>query len=294
MHDLNCSESVRLPVSAAPERVEKLPVCVVVPVRNEAANLPRCLGALQRFAEVVVIDSNSTDSSAEIARSHGARVVDFQWNGRFPKKRNWFLMNFEHTQPWVLFIDADEVVGEDFCDALLPALKEESLDGYWINYKNHFLGKRLKFGLRQRKLALFRIGKGLYERIAEENWTPLDMEVHEHPIIEGNVGEIDVPVEHYGHRDLDKFIARHREYALWEVRRYAWLRSGRNPAWETLTRRQRFKYTNVAKWWYPWSFFVYSFLVKRGFLDGAAGFYYAYYKTWYYLSIRLMLKDEER
>src|SRR5690242_7808790 len=55
----------------------RLPVSVIIPVRNEATNLPRCLEALSDFAEVYVIDSQSSDSTVEIARSCGARVVQF-------------------------------------------------------------------------------------------------------------------------------------------------------------------------------------------------------------------------
>ena len=68
-----------------------LPITVVIPTRNEARNLAECLPRLARFAEVVVVDSGSTDGSRELAESLGARWVEFAWDGRFPKKRNWFL-----------------------------------------------------------------------------------------------------------------------------------------------------------------------------------------------------------
>lgn len=72
---------------------------VAIPVRNEEANLARCLERLSRFAKVVVIDSGSTDQTREIAVRFGARVVDFRWDGRYPKKRNWFLLNDPPLQP---------------------------------------------------------------------------------------------------------------------------------------------------------------------------------------------------
>jgi glycosyltransferase involved in cell wall biosynthesis len=62
----------------------KLPVSVVIPVRNEARNLPRCLQALKDVGEVYVIDSQSTDDTVEIARSHGAQVVQFHYQGGWP------------------------------------------------------------------------------------------------------------------------------------------------------------------------------------------------------------------
>src|SRR5579864_730469 len=68
-----------------------LPVAVIIPTRNEAANLPRCLASLGRCAEVYVIDSNSTDATVDIARSFGAKVVQFDYRGGWPKKRQWAL-----------------------------------------------------------------------------------------------------------------------------------------------------------------------------------------------------------
>ena len=133
-----------------------LPVTVAIPVKNDEVNLARCLKHLGRFAEIVVIDSGSTDRTTEIAEEFGARVVDFRWNGRYPKKRNWFLLHAPPTQPWVLFLDADEFVDEAFCEALAGAVTVDDINGYWLCYRNYFLGRPLRHGLAQRKLALFR------------------------------------------------------------------------------------------------------------------------------------------
>ena len=269
-----------------------LPVTVAIPVKNEEANLARCLKRLGRFAEIVVIDSGSTDRTAEIAKEFGARVVDFRWNGRYPKKRNWFLLNAPPTQPWVLFLDADEFVDEAFCEALAGAVTVDGINGYWLRYSNYFLGRPLQHGLAQRKLALFRVGTALYEKIDEQYWSSLDMEVHEHPVVEGETGEISAPIEHQDYKGLGKFIEKHRDYALWEAQRYAGLR--RDPSvWECFTPRQRFKYRHLAKWWYPWFYFVVSYLAKLGFLDGGAGLHYAAYKAWYFQTIRLLIKERQ-
>lgn len=267
-----------------------LPVTVIVPVKNEEANLARCLEQLGRFAECVVIDSGSTDRTQEIAREHGARVVDFQWNGRFPKKRNWFLMNEPIHTPWVFFLDADEYVDDAFCDDLAEATKRDDIDGYWITYNNYFLDRPLRYGLEQRKLALFRAGRALYERIEENQWSSLDMEIHEHPVVEGSVGKITARVDHRDYQGLGHFIAKHRDYALWEARRYALL----HPAPENndrLTPRQRFKYRHLTSWWYPYFYFAYTYVVKLGFLDGSAGLHYAAYKAWYFWTIRLLIRE---
>lgn len=272
------------------DNIVSLPITVAVPVKNEEANLARCLGRLSRFAEIVVIDSGSTDRTCEIAGSSGARVVDFHWDGRYPKKRNWMLLNAPPSQPWVLFLDADEFVDDRFCDALAKAVTDPACDGYWLTYTNHFLGRQLKHGLEQRKLALFRVGKALYERIDEDGWSQLDMEVHEHPIVKGRIGEINAPIFHHDYKGLGKFIEKHRDYAVWEAQRWQRLQSDA-AAWASFTPRQRFKYRNLPRWWYPWFYFAFTYLAKRGFLDGGAGLHYAAHKAWYFQTIRLLIRE---
>lgn len=272
-------------------RPPPLPVTVAVPVKNEEANLARCLETLGRFAEIVVIDSGSKDKTRDIAESFGARVVDFSWDGKFPKKRNWFLLNAPPSQPWVLFLDADEFVNDTFCDAVAEALERGLQDGYWLTYTNYFLGQPLRHGLSQRKLALFRVGKALYDKVEEDGWSRLDMEIHEHPIVAGAVGEIQVPIDHRDYKGLDRFLDKHIEYARWEAQRYAKLRENAS-AWTHLTARQRFKYYHLAKWWYPAFYFLFTYVIKRGALDGAAGFHYAKYKGWYFQTIRLLIREQ--
>jgi glycosyltransferase involved in cell wall biosynthesis len=269
----------------------EIPITVVVPVKNEEANLSRCLAQLTRFADVIVVDSCSTDGTRKIAEEYGAKVVAFKWDGRYPKKRNWTLINHPPATPWVLFLDADEFVDEPFCNAVAEATASGRYDGFWLNYSNYFLGRRLRFGVPQRKLALFRVGKALYERIDEHNWSTLDMEIHEHPIVEGSVGEIKTPIEHNDFRGIAKFLDRHRDYAVWEARRVLLLQQQAGASGRGLTGRQSFKYANIERWWYPWVYFGYTYFLRLGMLDGAAGFQYAFYKAWYYLTIRIMIRE---
>lgn len=110
------------------------------------------------------------------------------------------------------------------------------------------------------------------------------MEVHKHPIIVGKVGEIAAPIDHRDYKGLDHFITRHKDYALWEARRFGLLRQDAE-AWSSLTQRQRFKYTNLTRAWYSAFYFLFTYVAKLGFLDGAAGFHYAAYKAWYFRTI---------
>src|ERR1700684_3512811 len=70
---------------------ESIAVTVVIPTRNEARHLARCLESIRGFSEVYVVDSQSTDSTVEVARAFGAKVVQFHYHGGWPKKRQWAL-----------------------------------------------------------------------------------------------------------------------------------------------------------------------------------------------------------
>jgi glycosyltransferase involved in cell wall biosynthesis len=262
-----------------------LPITVVVPVKNEEKNLPACLAKLGSFAEVLVIDSCSTDRTREIAEAASAKVVDFTWQGGFPKKRNWVLLNYKFTTPWVLFLDADEHMTDAFLREMCARIANDNYDGFWLNYQNHFLGHVLKFGVPQRKLALFKVGSGLYEQIDEARWSELDMEVHEHPVLKGRVGEIHAPIDHLDFRGLHHFIDRHNSYSTWEANRYLQLAAIPKDG-SRHSKRQITKYRYVARWWFPFAYFVLTYIFRGGFLDGRAGFVYAVFKACYFLQIR--------
>lgn len=272
-----------------------LPVSVCIPVRNEERNLPACLAALDgRFGEIVIVDSGSTDRTGEIARAAGATVLDFQWDGRFPKKRNWALRNHTFRHPWVLFLDADECVTPAFIAELERTLPATSHAGFWISFTNWFMGRPLHHGDIFHKLALFRIGAGEYERFPEDSWSHLDMEVHEHPVLTGTTGDLTARLEHHDYRGFKHYIGKHNEYSSWEASRFQWLQTAGAGEWAKLNQRQRFKYRHLDKWWLGPFYFLISYLLKKGFLDGRAGFRFALLKGRYFSDIRLKIEESRQ
>jgi glycosyltransferase involved in cell wall biosynthesis len=268
---------------------------IIIPVKNEAENLGRCIHALSSLGPVLVVDSGSTDATQDVARSAGATVLDFKWDGRFPKKRNWTLRNFDFQTEWVLFLDADEFVSPEFIQEVRTVITDTPHAGFWLNFSNHFMGKQLKGGDPFKKLALFRVGAGEYEKIEEDNWSHLDMEVHEHPVLNGSVGEIAAPIEHNDFRGLKHYIAKHNEYSSWEAARYLRLQrklaEGSRSEWDGLTDRQKKKYSNLAKWWFAPAYFIASFFLKKGFLDGSVGLHFSLLKAIYFYQIHLKIRE---
>ena len=260
-----------------------IPITVNVSEKNEEINLPICLEKLKSFSEVIVVDSMSTDKTPAIVKKFGFQLVNFKWDGKFPKKRNGTLENVNLKNDWVLFLDADEYLTKNFIAEISKKIQTTKHNSFWLNYNNYFMGKELKYGDKMRKKALFKKGFGEYEKIEEDRWSNLDMEVHEHPIISGSEGEIKSPIVHNDYKGLEHYISRHNDYSSWEANRYMFLNKTKN---NHLTRRQNIKYMLINTVILSTMYFTYSFIIKLGFLDGKDGVYLAKYKANYFLQIR--------
>lgn len=265
-----------------------IPVSVIVSVKNEEKNLPQCLAALAEFDEVWVVDSESTDNTPNLVKDFGFTLINFKWNGKFPKKRNWALKNLNLKYNWVLFLDADERITPAFKQELQDKLKTTNVHGFWLTYENYFMGKKLRYGDKMRKLALFRKDAGAYEEIQEDYWSHLDMEVHEHPVISGKVSEIKASIIHNDYKGLEKYIDRHNAYSTWEARRYLSLRQ---LGFNQLNKRQKVKYRLLASGFLPILYFIGAYFMKLGFLDGKAGYFLAKYKAHYFFQIQTKIRE---
>ena len=260
-----------------------LPVSVLIPVRNEAHNLPRCLESLKLVGEVYVIDSQSTDDTGAIARSRGAKVVQFQYAGGWPKKRQWAMDTLPLAFDWVLLLDADEVLTPELYDEVQKAIQDPHTDGYYIALQIYFLGRRLRHsGASFWKLSLFRKGLGRFEcRLQDQDASMADMEVHEHVVVRGATRKLMHPLIHHNVESLSRYIQKHNEYSNWEAR--VWVDSSRNKndgdiqpsLWGTQAQRRRWLRQHFL--WLPGSplaFFLYKYVWSLGFLDGVPGLIY--------------------
>jgi len=135
----------------------KIPVTAIVVTKNEEANIVACLSKLKDFDEVVVVDSMSDDRTCALARGCGARVVDFEWNGQYPKKRQWCLDQLELKHDWVFFIDADEGVTGNVVEEIAALFDgcEPCEAGFFVRSDCVWGGKMLRYGLKNNKLVLF-------------------------------------------------------------------------------------------------------------------------------------------
>ena len=267
---------------SAPSSVT-LPVSVLVATRNEERNLPRCLESLREAGEVYVIDSQSTDTTVAIAELYGAHVVQFHYRGGWPKKRQWALDSLPFSYEWVLLIDADEALTPELLEEITEAIQTSRFDGYYIKLRMFFLGRELRHsGASFYKLLLFRRGKARFEcRLAEQDDSMADMEVHEHVVAESSdrIGKLKHPLIHHNVESLSHDIQKHDKYSNWDAR--VWFegqRSARDlPPSLFGSQAQRRRWLRKTFFWLPGSpvlFFFYKYIFCLGFLDGIPGLIY--------------------
>ena len=264
-------------MTAQPERV---PVSIIVPIRNEAGNLPRCLASVAWADEIFVVDSQSTDGSIEIAQRTGARVVEFQFNGTWPKKKNWALENLPFRNEWIFILDADEALPAEaeaeFREAMASA---GELAGYWINRRFMFLGRWLRHAYYPNwNLRLFRHALGRYEKLTDAATNSGDNEVHEHVVVQGPTKRLRCEMDHYAFPSIDVFIEKHNRYSNWEARvatdRHL-AASGGQLRHQRVNRRRRLKLLSHRLPFRGLLRFLYVYVWQKGFLDGREGYYFA-------------------
>lgn len=264
-------------------------ITVVVPTKNEAPNIEECLIKIGDFAPVLVVDSGSTDGTVEKAKEAGAKLIPFKWNKQYPKKKNWVLQEGFCDTEWILFLDADEYLTDDFKSEICETLPKTCKNGFWLTYHNHFAGKRLRHGIPFRKLFLLRNGKGQFQRVDDDGWTQLDMEVHEQLEVEGDVGVIKAPIIHKNYKNFSHFIQKHNEYSTWEAQRFY---SGVDVKRPSL--RQKFKRRLIdSPFLGPLYFFV-NYFFRLGFLDGKEGFLYSMLKAVYFFEVKIKIDELRR
>ncbi|MGV0024069.1 glycosyltransferase family 2 protein [Phormidesmis priestleyi] len=280
----------------------KIPVSVLIPARNEEANLPACLTSVDRADEVLVVDSQSSDRSVEIAESYGAKVVQFQFNGRWPKKKNWSLENLPFRNEWVLIVDCDERITPELWEEIEIAIQQADCDGYYLNRKVFFLGQWIRYGGKYPdwNLRLFRHAKGRYENLnTEEIRNTGDNEVHEHVIIPGKVAYLKHDMLHVDFRDMYHWLERHNRYSNWEARVYLNLLNGKddggtigaNLFGDSVQRKRFLKKIWVRLPFKPLLRFVLFYFLRLGFLDGKAGYIYGRLLSQYEYQIGVKLYE---
>lgn len=250
-------------------------ISVVVLTLNEAANLPRCLQSVAWSDDVVVLDSGSTDDTVELAREYGARVMTRAFDS-FAGQRNHAMEHAGFRHPWVLHLDADEMVTDELRAELQGVAERESAPypvyrvpsriifmGRWLKHAGMYPAYQVRFG-RADVLRFVDHGHGQRETQTSDQ-----------------VGTLASPLDHYNFsKGVGDWFSRHLRYAereatLMLAERAAPLHPLELLSGDATTRRRALKRIAGRLPMRPWLRFVYAGILRGGFLDGLAGLRYA-------------------
>ncbi len=255
-----------------------IPVSVILVTKNEAHRIAECLAHLTSFDDIWVVDSGSRDATADIAKSHGAQIVNFTWNGQYPKKRQWCLDTISTRYSWILFIDADEIVTPELVDEIGSVVKSNPSEaGFFITGRYRIGGKILRFGLPNQKIVLMHKDRMEFPVVDDLDIPGMgEIEGHYQPVLKQDhahlkIGQLKSMMIHDALDDMRAWNFRHEKYARWEAgmnKKDAW---PKDPIqWREMVklylRRSRFRAEIM--------FFV-GFILKCGYLDGKNGLFWA-------------------
>jgi glycosyltransferase involved in cell wall biosynthesis len=226
----------------------KLPLSLVLITRDAAADIAECIASVPFAAETLVVDSGSRDDTVEIARRSGARVVVRDWLGFGAQKQ---LATREAAHEWVLCLDADERVSPELATSIKALFARQMPDAiaYALARRNRFLGRWLAHGEGYPDWTI-----RLFDR-RHARWS--DDAVHERVIADGRIARLAGDLLHASAESIDAYIAKQNRYTSLQ-------------AAALHARGSRAGALHLAL--SPLARFLRFYVLKLGFLDGAAGF----------------------
>jgi len=250
---------------------KKIDLTVVVLTKNSQATIKKCLDSLDFCRQIIVIDDGSTDRTLEIVEAYRLKVyrreLDF-----FSNQRD-FGMEKAKTD-WVLFVDSDEVVSDQLRQSITMVIgREDEKQAYYIKRRDFWWGRELKHGEVNRLR-----NKGIIRLVKKKagHWSG---EVHEVFKTDFPVGKLAGFLDHYPHQDLAAFIRQINFYSTLRAREL-----------EKISRK-----TNILTIvCFPFFKFIYTYFLKLGFLDGAAGFAYSFMMSFHSFLVRVKLYQYTR
>jgi len=277
-------------------------ISVLIPAFQEELNLPAALASVAWADEIIVVDSNSSDRTAEIAAEAAATVVQFVRTEGMPKKKAWSLQNIRFRNDWILVIDADERVSSALAAEMQEGIERGHVDGFYVDREYFFMGRSLRCYRPNWNLRLFRRGAGYMEDLGLHDLPDTgDNEIHEHLRVDGLVAYLRAPLLHDDFNSLSSWVEKHNRYATWEAHLYRRFRD--EPIGATATgflkldpfeRKRILRRVWVRLPFRPLLRFLTWYFGRQGFRDGWQGFYYCVLMSWYEVLINLKLRELSR
>lgn len=258
---------------------------VIILTKNEERHVGRAVESARGFRDIIVVDSGSTDGTTLVAERAGARVIQFEWDGQYPKKKEWALESAKTD--WVFYLDADEYFEPGQLEEISSVIQNESAAAFEVPLRYFWLGRELRHGHQVTKRIGMRQSKAYWPRPddldVQNMW---EVEGHYQPQVrDGLVVRGKLPIGHQDEDGLYDYFGRHNRYSDWEAHM---LHKGDAVSHRSRSRLGRLAVRLPAK---PLVFFTYSYVFRLGFLDGFAGLSYAVALSFYYWQIGLKIRE---
>lgn len=275
----------------ASRTADRFPLTAIVLTHNEEANIEACLGCLDWVDDVIVVDSGSSDGTIGAAKATrpDVRVLEHRFRD-FGDQRNWALDHASPRHEWILFLDADERCTPQCAAAIRSAVEDPGGNvGFYLTCRNLFLGKWI------RRCTLY---PSWQLRLLKSGHVRYQKEGHgQREVTSGPLGYLAEPYDHYGFsKGVADWIERHNRYSTDELELIARLR--REPLvltdlfrGDALRRRRCLKRLAARVGGRPWIRFFYTYVLRRGFLDGRAGFYFCLLRLAHEIHITVKLAE---
>lgn len=233
----------------------------IVLTKDEEKNIVDCLESLSFCDEIIVIDDNSHDRTQEIAKSMNAKVFSHSLGNNFSQQRNYALE--KSSNEWVLFVDADEVVGPELANEILSFLKNsKGFVGACIKRRDFMWGKILKYG---------ETGDARFVRLGKKDCGRWVDSVHEIWNMNGSVATLKNSIDHFPHQSVADFLREINYYT--DIRANDLFMKGTNVKWYHIL-------------FYPNLKFIQNYFLRLGFMDGLPGFVFALMMSFHSFLVR--------
>ncbi len=242
----------------------------IVLTYNESAHLAECIESVRFADRVIVFDSFSTDTTVEIARAHGAEVIQRQFDDYAGQRNAALAAARDRGARWVLFVDADERVTSNLQAEILARIadRESSVVGYKIPRHNMIFGVLTRGAgwYPDHQMRLLKVGFAQYDPARK---------VHEVVLLDGAEGELHQPFIHYNYQDVKQFHAKQKRYSAYDARILFEQGIRAKPQNYILQPLRHF-------WW--------RFVTLKGYQDGVHGFRLSALMAWYELRKYVLLR----
>lgn len=275
----------------------RVPVTIIVHTLNEESNIHHCLDNVIDWAnQIVVVDSNSTDNTQNIAREYGVEIISRPCSrGGLVEQRNWALNTIKFKNEWVFILDADEIIDDVLKKEVEQIVYDNNLfiHGYWARSKLIFMGKWIKRTSLYPTwvMRLFQHKQLRYEKREVNAGVKIDSKKQ---------GYLKGHTENNDYKGFDAYLDRMKDFSSLEAKALISLKRNREVAHSQITpnffgshneRRRFLKNIFMYLPFKPLIIFIYLYFFRLGFLEGKVGFHYAFYRSVLEWSIIIKTKE---